>query len=139
MTEPSPPSTEPQYVGYTRFELELEVVFPSTRSQQHADIGAHPQFVQCLANPWYLNHLATQKLLQDPSFVAYLNYLQYFSKPEYTKYLTYPGPTLKALQLLQQERFSKDILSPETVGRMVEGGVIATLGDAAAKGVGGVS
>ncbi|KAI9870235.1 MAG: hypothetical protein M1830_004494 [Pleopsidium flavum] len=120
MTDSSPKSTEPLYGGYTRFELELE-------------------FVQCLANPWYLNHLATQKLLQNSSFVAYLNYLQYFSKPEYTKYLTYPGPTLKALQLLQQEQFRKDILSPETVGRMVEGGVVATLGDSAARGVGGTT
>jgi hypothetical protein len=64
------------------------------------------QFVQCLlvspcicyscltidvksrANPWYLNHLATQKLLDNPTFLAYLSYLQYFSQPEYTKYLT---------------------------------------------------
>ncbi len=51
----------------------------------------------------------------------------------------YPGPTLKALQLLQQEQFRKDILSPETVGRMVEGGVVATLGDTAATVIGGAS
>jgi len=99
---------EAHYGGYTRFELELE-------------------FVQCLANPWYLNHLATQKLLDDPSFVAYLKYLQYFNEPKYTKYLTYPGPTLKALQLLQQEKFRQDILSPETVGRLIEGGVTASV------------
>jgi mediator of RNA polymerase II transcription subunit 31 len=119
MTEPSPPSTEPQYVGYTRFELELEVVFPQLGANSTlTSVLIHSSSMPCQS--WYLNHLATQKLLQDPSFVAYLNYLQYFSKPEYTKYLTYPGPTLKALQLLQQERFRKDILSPETVGRMVE-------------------
>jgi len=71
--------------------------------------------------------------------VAYLNYLQYFSRPEYTKYLMYPGPALKALQLLQQEQFRKDILSPETVARLIEGGVNATLGDAAATVIGGAS
>jgi len=51
----------------------------------------------------------------------------------------YPGPALKALQLLQQEQFRKDILSPETVARLIEGGVNATLGDAAATVIGGAS
>lgn len=46
----------------------------------------------------------------------------------------YPGPTLKALQLLQQEQFRRDILSPDTVARLVEGGVVATLGDGAGGG-----
>jgi mediator of RNA polymerase II transcription subunit 31 len=46
------------------------------------------QFVQCLSNPLYLNHLATQKLLDDPEFIAYLSYLQYFAEPKYIKYLS---------------------------------------------------
>ncbi|KAF2275460.1 SOH1-domain-containing protein [Westerdykella ornata] len=81
---------EPQYGGYSRFELELE-------------------FVQCLANPAYLHYLARQKLLEKPEFVAYLAYLQYFKEPQYIKHLQHPGPTLRALELLQQERFRKDI------------------------------
>ena len=89
-------SDVPLYGGFTRFELELE-------------------FVQSLGNPRYLNHLASQKLLQDPAFVAYLEYLQYFTKQEYVKFLNYPGPTLKALELLQQERFRAEILSPEVM------------------------
>ncbi len=122
------------YAGYTRLEIELEV-YPSL-------LLLHPQlppitdpqtaqFVQCLANPWYLNYLATTKVFDEPTFIAYLDYLQYFSKPEYAKYLSYPAPTLKALELLQQERFRKDILMPETVGRMVEGGMRAGVGDQA--------
>ncbi|KAI9703663.1 MAG: hypothetical protein M1836_007433 [Candelina mexicana] len=106
---PTASTEEPRYGGYTRFELELE-------------------FVQCLANPWYLNHLATQKLLDNPSFIAYLDYLQYFKQPRYAKFLTYPGPTLKALQLLQQEKFRKDIMSPDIVARMLEEGVRASVG-----------
>ncbi|KAL8683104.1 MAG: hypothetical protein Q9186_000918 [Xanthomendoza sp. 1 TL-2023] len=94
-------SSDPTYGGFTRFELELE-------------------FVQALANPFYLNHLASQKLLQDPTFVEYLKYLQYFTQPEYIKYLSYPGPTLNALELLQQEKFRQDILSPEVVARLAE-------------------
>ncbi|KAI4252748.1 MAG: hypothetical protein LQ352_004104 [Teloschistes flavicans] len=99
---------EDQYGGFTRFELELE-------------------FVQALANPYYLNHLASQKLLQDSSFIEYLKYLQYFNKPEYIRYLSYPAPTLKALELLQQERFRQDILSPDVIARLAEETVLASI------------
>ncbi len=92
--------TESLYATYTRFELELE-------------------FVQSLSNPLYLNHLATQKLLQDPAFINYLHYLLYFARSEYTKFLLYPGPTLKVLGLLQEERFRRDIMSPEVVNRLM--------------------
>ncbi|KAF5619318.1 SOH1 [Fusarium sp. NRRL 52700] len=94
---PEPPAEvdrEPKYGGYSRFEVELE-------------------FVQSLANPAYLNHLASQKLLGQPAFVAYLAYLQYWSKPPYLKYLTYPGPTLRHLELLQQETFRQQVISPD--------------------------
>ncbi|KAK3355271.1 mediator of RNA polymerase II transcription subunit 31 [Neurospora tetraspora] len=104
---PAPPGSgadeEPKYGGYTRFELELE-------------------FVQALGNPLYLNHLASRKLLSNPAFIAYLDYLQYWSRPPYLKYITYPGPTFKNLQLLQQEKFRQDIISPDLVERLrVEG------------------
>ncbi|KAI4177167.1 MAG: hypothetical protein LQ343_000649 [Gyalolechia ehrenbergii] len=94
-------SSRPLYGGFTRFELELE-------------------FVQSLANPYYLNHLASQKLLQDRTFVEYLKYLQYFTQAEYARYLSYPAPTLKALELLQQEKVRQDILSPDMVARLAE-------------------
>ncbi|KUI73231.1 Mediator of RNA polymerase II transcription subunit 31 [Cytospora mali] len=99
---------EPKYGGYTRFEIELE-------------------FVQSLANPYYLNHLAAQKLLQQPAFVEYLSYLQYWGRPPYLKYLTYPGPTLKHLELLQQERFRRDIISPDFVSALVQEGTRAAV------------
>ncbi|RYP48155.1 hypothetical protein DL769_011238 [Monosporascus sp. CRB-8-3] len=103
-----PTENEPKYGGYSRFELELE-------------------FVQALANPYYLNHLASQKLLNEPAFVAYLDYLQYWKRPPYLKYLTYPGPTLKHLELLQQEKFRQDIISPELVQLLVTEGVKASV------------
>lgn len=114
-TQPSPPAapykpdpSEPLYGGYTRFELELE-------------------FVAMLSSPLYLNHLASLKLLQAPDFVAYLKYLQYWTRPEYIKYLSYPGPTIRALELLQEERFRTEILSPEVVGILMQGGVKGSL------------
>ncbi|KXX79629.1 Mediator of RNA polymerase II transcription subunit 31 [Madurella mycetomatis] len=94
---------EPKYGGYSRFELELE-------------------FVQSLANPQYLNYLASRKFLTNPAFIAYLDYLQYWTRPPYLKYLTYPTATLKMLQLLQQERFRQEIISPDIAqGLIVEG------------------
>ncbi|CCT70014.1 related to SOH1 protein [Fusarium fujikuroi IMI 58289] len=107
---PEPPAEvdrEPKYGGYSRFEVELE-------------------FVQSLANPAYLNHLASQKLLSQPAFVAYLGYLQYWSKPPYLKYLTYPGPTLRHLELLQQETFRQQIISPDVVRALMEEGMKAS-------------
>ena len=68
--------------------------------------------------------------MDDPRFIAYLSYLHsYWRMPEYAKFLSYPGPTLKALELLQVEKFRKDILSPEVVARMVEGGMRAAISE----------
>jgi len=89
-----------QYGGYSRWQLELELV-------------------QSLSNPLYLHHLGVNKYYDDPAFVAYLEYLDYWREPQYLKYLQYPGPTLRALELLQQEQFRKDIVSPALVDDMV--------------------
>lgn len=95
--------------------------------------------MQCLANPVYLNYLATQKYFDKPEFVAYLDYLQYFAEPKYIKFLQYvhrlvashsqvcllcslcshPGPTLRALELLQQERFRQDIITPGLTNKLL--------------------
>jgi mediator of RNA polymerase II transcription subunit 31 len=66
-------------------------------------------------------------LLAHPPFIAYLSYLQYWASPPYTKFLNYPGPTLKHLQLLQNERFREDVLRPEVVGRLMEEDVKAVM------------
>ncbi|KIY71103.1 SOH1-domain-containing protein [Cylindrobasidium torrendii FP15055 ss-10] len=68
-----------------RFELELE-------------------FVQSLANPYYLNSLAQQSILEQPAFVHYLEYLQYWREKDYARFIHYPQ-ALHHLELLQQESF----------------------------------
>ncbi|KAF1958328.1 SOH1-domain-containing protein [Byssothecium circinans] len=93
-------SSDARYGGFSRFELELE-------------------FVQCLANPGYLQYLAVQKLLDKPEFVAYLGYLQYFKAPKYSKYLHHPGPTLRTLELLQNEHFRRDVINPQLVSHLI--------------------
>jgi hypothetical protein len=68
MAAASSANTESRAANKYRFELELE-------------------FVQSLANPHYLQALAQQGVMEDPSFVLYLDYLQYWSEPEYAKFI----------------------------------------------------
>ena len=53
-----------------RFELELE-------------------FVQSLANPFYLHSLAQQNILEQPAFVNFLKYLLYFKEKDYARFIQY--------------------------------------------------
>jgi len=85
----------------TRFELELE-------------------FVSMLASPPYLSHLAGNKTLQQPEFVNYLSYLLYWTRDPYVQYLSFPGPTLRILELLQEESFRRDVLRPDIGQRLAE-------------------
>ncbi|KAI1315076.1 hypothetical protein EDD11_001318 [Mortierella claussenii] len=86
--------TEDEYEQLKRFQIELE-------------------FVQCLANPWYLHHLAQQQYFNQDAFVRYLDYLQYFRKPEYAKYIIYPH-CLHFLTLLQHKSFRDHLAKQDT-------------------------
>jgi mediator of RNA polymerase II transcription subunit 31 len=110
---PEDGANEPKYGGYSRFELELEVCQPPASGLPPSRQLTFRQFVQSLANPQYLNYLASRKFLTNPAFIAYLDYLQYWTRPPYLKYLTFPTATLKMLELLQQEKFRQDIISPD--------------------------
>lgn len=59
---------EPKASNRIRFELELE-------------------FVQALANPYYLHSLAQQGILNRPAFVNYLQYLLYWKEKEYARFV----------------------------------------------------
>ncbi|KAI1617278.1 mediator complex, subunit Med31 [Exophiala viscosa] len=96
------------------------------------------EFVLCLANPHYLQYLAVNypHLLNKPTashssidiedsdaarFTRYLKYLyEYWRTPQYAKYLTHPGATLRNLELLQQEQFRRDIIRPDVVAKLLE-------------------
>ncbi|CAL8069727.1 unnamed protein product [Orchesella dallaii] len=66
------------------------------------------EFVQCLANPNYLNFLAQRDYFKDPALINYLKYLQYWKEPEYARYLKYPM-CLYFLDLLQYPEFRKEL------------------------------
>ena len=80
------------------------------------------EFVQCLANPGYVGHLAATRVLYEPAFVGYLEYLQYWRRPEYARFLAWPT-ALRFLELLQKEEFRQSLLEPgvvEKVARQLE-------------------
>jgi mediator of RNA polymerase II transcription subunit 31 len=129
--DPPPPPQPPPPPSLTnpRFTLELE-------------------FVLSLANPYYLSHLAIsfpnllgtstvdEKGDEDSdeaalstsasgkearAFQAYLAYLySYWKTPEYAQFLTHPGATLRALRLLQEESFRRDIIRPQVIESLLD-------------------
>ncbi|GJJ06023.1 hypothetical protein Clacol_000210 [Clathrus columnatus] len=84
-----PPPLDARAANRARFELELE-------------------FVQALANPFYLHTLAQQNTLSQPAFINYLRYLQYWKEKEYARFILYPH-ALHHLDLLQHAAFRQEI------------------------------
>lgn len=59
------------------------------------------------------------------AFAAYLAYLYaYWKTPEYAQFLTHPGPTLRALRLLQEESFRRDIIRPQVIEGLAGLGIV---------------
>lgn len=58
------------------------------------------EFLQCLANPDYLQWLASNHYFEDPAFVAFLQYLQYWRSPPYIQHVVFPQ-SLRVLEMLQ--------------------------------------
>ncbi|KAJ3926128.1 MAG: SOH1-domain-containing protein [Lentinula lateritia] len=82
---PATPSADPEAANRARFELELE-------------------FVQALANPFYLHSLAQQNILEQPTFINFLKYLLYFKEKDCARFIHYPH-ALHHLELLQHAQF----------------------------------
>ncbi|KAI9349489.1 mediator complex, subunit Med31, partial [Zopfochytrium polystomum] len=72
------------------------------------------EFVQCLANPKYLQFLAQQRYFNDPAFLNYLKYLDYWRRPEYSKLIVYPY-CLEMLANLQHPSFRAAVASENAV------------------------
>ncbi|KAF9888142.1 hypothetical protein FE257_009278 [Aspergillus nanangensis] len=137
---------------------------PADATQQPPPTLTHPrftlelEFVSSLANPYYLSHLAVTypALLgisrssddndtdnadtADPdaqAFAAYLAYLySYWKTPEYAQFLTHPGATLRALRLLQEETFRRDIIRPQVIEGLIGTGIPSDQGVTAMEGTG---
>lgn len=66
------------------------------------------EFVQALTNPSYLSFLSKNGYFEDGHFLAYLEYLLYWTTPKYSHLLTFPN-TLVVLKLLQSADFRKEL------------------------------
>jgi hypothetical protein len=66
----STPTDDQKAANRARFELELE-------------------FVQSLANPFYLQSLAQQNILEQPAFINFLEYLLYWQEKDYARFIQY--------------------------------------------------
>jgi mediator of RNA polymerase II transcription subunit 31 len=73
------------------------------------------EFVQGLCNVRYLQYLAVNKYLSEPSFMSYLKYLRYWKEPKYTRLLQFPQ-CLKFLdQVIDNEDFRRELLQPSFI------------------------
>lgn len=70
------------------------------------------EFVQLLASPLYLHHLAQHDYFDKPGFVRYLRYLRYWCRPEYARFLEYPD-CLFYLVKLSDDTFRANLKSVE--------------------------
>ena len=68
MSQSQQEASDPRAANRARFELELE-------------------FVQSLANPFYLHSLEQQGILNQPAFINFLKYLQYWKEKQYAQFL----------------------------------------------------
>ncbi|KAJ3110871.1 hypothetical protein HDU96_006176 [Phlyctochytrium bullatum] len=72
------------------------------------------EFVQCLANPKYLQYLAQNQYFEDKAFLNYLKYLLYWREPKYAKFIVYPY-CLEMLLYLQYKAFREAVAAESTV------------------------
>ncbi|XP_046554662.1 mediator of RNA polymerase II transcription subunit 31-like [Haliotis rubra] len=72
---------------------------PETEEQQRIRFQVELEFVQCLANPNYLNFLAQRGYFKENYFINYLKYLLYWKEPKYARYIN----QRKRMSLLQAQ------------------------------------
>ncbi|OJA10535.1 hypothetical protein AZE42_01713 [Rhizopogon vesiculosus] len=95
---PQVTTEDPRGANREKFELELE-------------------FVQSLANPYYLHSLAQQNILDQPAFINYLEYLLYWKEKDYARFIHYPH-ALHHLELLQHAQFRSEIKKGKYLNQM---------------------
>lgn len=59
----------------------------AVRAENRARFELELEFVQALANPFYLHSLAQQGILAQPAFVNFLKYLMYWKEKDYARFI----------------------------------------------------
>lgn len=57
------------------------------RTKNREQFSLELEFVQALASPFYLYNLAVEGYLDDPAFLGYLKYLEYWKGMEYARFI----------------------------------------------------
>ena len=123
-------------ISSLRFAMIDEPVSQTTNSElrdaNRARFELELEFVQALANPYYLHTLAQQNVLDQPAFVNYLRYLLYWKEKDYARFIQYVTSfcplsahgelstmcisyphALHHLELLQHEHFRSEMKKDE--------------------------
>ena len=78
---------EPAETALAAQEPESELNNDPVRVSNRTRFSLELEFVQALANPYYLHSLAQQGILNQPAFINYLAYLTYWKEREYARFL----------------------------------------------------
>eukprot|EP00915_Cephaloidophora_sp_WS-2016_P006565 GHVH01008854.1.p1 GENE.GHVH01008854.1~~GHVH01008854.1.p1 ORF type:complete len:156 (+),score=14.97 GHVH01008854.1:72-539(+) len=73
---------------------------------------AELEFIQSLANPEYLSFLAKGGYLNEPAFLRFLKYLDYWRRPEYVEHIIFPH-SLRMLTALHDQDFRNKLSTHE--------------------------
>jgi mediator of RNA polymerase II transcription subunit 31 len=77
------------------------------------------EFVQALCNPHYLHYLYANGHFENPRFLDFLGYLEYWRSPEYSRFLLYPH-SLNILSLLKSSKFLGSLGSVQEIENLME-------------------
>lgn len=89
----------------------VAVGIPSEEERLKIDL----EFVQNLANARYLNFLAKNKYFDQPEFINYLKYLQYWNEPRYKRLLLFPQCLEFLNAIIHNEHFRKEVNFPQFI------------------------
>lgn len=151
-TTENPPAPPPPTLSNPRFTLELEFVLSLSNPHYLSHLAiTYPNLLGTTSaatatatsssdgddnnNQDDEQNSSSASSSEAQAFAAYLAYLySYWKTPEYAQFLTHPGATLRALRLLQEETFRKDVIRPQVIEGLIGGGDGAGAGDGAAGG-----
>lgn len=111
----NPPAIPPPPVNFEQAKKEQEQKFIENNKKR---FQIELEFVQCLANPNYVNFLAQRGYFQSKKFLNYIEYLNYWRLPMYCRHLRYPQ-CLAMLELLKFESF-RDSICNQNCARFIE-------------------
>ncbi|KAG8868737.1 suppressor of hpr1, partial [Tulasnella sp. 331] len=117
-----PPKQPPPFVAFgppDEFGMPTEIMFEGVHAEPERQANrelfhTELEFVQGLANPFYLWYLARYGYMEDPTFLNYLKYLKYWQEKEYAQFVLYPY-SLQILNLLENAEFRKQLKERNTI------------------------